>query len=214
MVAPAHIAFAAPVDQHPARVMGQSDILIEAVEEVCGHGFSGFDLHRDAPGSHVEDEVHLQSTGIAPEMEGRPLPVVEKELLDFVDGEIFKDGSPQGVRPQIFGPAYAQEVTQESGVQEIELGALDDPFGEVCTYPSSQTGASRSRSWIRGKNPLNSVSYRSRPFGSRMGRAGFRKVSGVRASRLHSSAREKGRSSRMAALPARDWLILSERRKC
>jgi hypothetical protein len=124
-VAPAHVAYAAPADEHPARVMGQSDILLEAVEEACGHGLSGFDLHRDAPGPHVEDGVHLQSTGIASEIEGRPLTVVEKEVLDFVDGEIFKNRFPQGVHTQILGPAYAQEVTQDSGVQEVEFGALD-----------------------------------------------------------------------------------------
>lgn len=131
LVAPALIFLTAPVDKHPARVMGQTDILVESVEEVGGNGLCGFDLHGDAPCAHVQHEIYLQSAGIPPEIEGWPLTVVQEELLDLVEDEVLKNGSPQGMDPHIFSLPYAQQVTEESAVHKIELGTLDETLGEI-----------------------------------------------------------------------------------
>lgn len=103
MMVPAQISFLSTVDQYAAGVMGELCILIQAVKEIGRHRLPGFDLNRDFTEPEIDNEVHFKTTAVAPEIERRPLPVVEENLLDLVDNEILKNSTPQGVKPQVFG---------------------------------------------------------------------------------------------------------------
>jgi hypothetical protein len=77
--------------------MGELDVLIQAIKEVCSHGLPGFDLHRNSAGPEIKEKVHFETPVIAPKIERRSFPVVEKDLLNLVDSEILKNSASQRV---------------------------------------------------------------------------------------------------------------------
>src|SRR4029078_5910433 len=87
--------------------------------------------HRHAPGSEVQQGVHLVARRIAPEVELGGLAVMEEGLVELTNDEGLEDGSTQRVQVDVLRPAQPQEGAEEAGVEEVQLGRLHQPLVEI-----------------------------------------------------------------------------------
>lgn len=93
------------IDEDAALSAGEAGVGIELAEGIGRDGLAGLDLHREAPGSEVDDDVDLAAGSGAPVIQRGSLSLVQEELAQLGDDEGLEDGATQGVGTQVAGTA-------------------------------------------------------------------------------------------------------------
>jgi hypothetical protein len=113
-----------PVDQDSLFVARHTDVPIQPDQEVGCHGAARLDLNRNPPRTQIDEHVDFVAVRVPPEEKGRSLSVVQEQLAKLRDHEVLEDCASQRVTCEVLGFAKSKKVTQQSGVHEVQFGAL------------------------------------------------------------------------------------------
>ena len=108
------------------------------MKEVANDGLPRLDLNRDQRVATVDDQVHLIPAVVPPEVDVWQLAAIVEILQQLANDEVFEDVTSHRMGAELLCGSNAQEEAQQSRVDEVEFGALDQAFVEVAVMGAKQ----------------------------------------------------------------------------
>lgn len=79
----------------------------------------------------MDDEIYFVPLGITPEIQRRFTTLVDKSLHSLGYHPVLEDRAAKRMGKDLLGGRDAQEITEQAGIVEVRLWALDEPLAEI-----------------------------------------------------------------------------------
>lgn len=103
----------------------------EPLRHIARHRGARLDFDRVHIGALLHEEIDFVAGTVSPKIEGRRPPVIVICLGCFRDDEILEERAPQRMGFQLIPRADAEQMTSQSRIEKIQLGAFNEPLAEI-----------------------------------------------------------------------------------
>jgi len=122
----------ATVDQGGAcRLWGDFSKAAQPGEERIGEGSGRLDFQCDDRRAIPDNQIHLVAIGVAEKVQGERKPAVGPGFETLDHHQILEDPPDQRIPADLPGLANAQQMAEQSGLDEINLWRFDNALAEV-----------------------------------------------------------------------------------
>ena len=110
---------------------GEAGGLLAGADVIRRHRAAGLDFHRLQASVHLEHQIRFQPVVVAPEIQIRRQPCVEAGFQELTYHPRLEHRAAQRMQTQGSGVADAQQPARQAGIDEVQLGRLDQPLAEI-----------------------------------------------------------------------------------